>query len=74
MSRSPSPVVTVQRAAPRDRLPLPRMLELYQLDLSDLWDQNLDEHGEYGYALDRFFAEHRLATGPWQGTVQCFVA
>lgn len=34
------------------------MLELYQHDLSDLWDQDLDARGEYGYALDRF----------WQGT------
>jgi predicted acetyltransferase len=30
------------------------MLELYQYDLSDIWDQDLDTHGEYGYALDRF--------------------
>lgn len=31
------------------------MLELYQHDLSDLWDQDLDCHGEYGYALDRYW-------------------
>ena len=31
------------------------MLELYQHDLSDLWDQDLDAHGEYGYALDRYW-------------------
>jgi len=31
------------------------MLELYQHDLSDIWDQDVDPHGEYGYALDRFW-------------------
>ena len=38
-----------------DRLPIQRMLELYQHDLSDIWDQDLDAHGEYGYALDRYW-------------------
>jgi predicted acetyltransferase len=33
------------------------MLELYQHDLSDIWDQDLDSHGEYGYALDRFWQD-----------------
>ena len=31
------------------------MLELYQHDLSDIWDQDLDFHGEYGYALDQYW-------------------
>ena len=31
------------------------MLELYQHDLSDIWDQDLDSHGAYGYALDRYW-------------------
>ena len=44
-------------ADPTDRLPLYRMLELYQHDLSDIWDQDLDEHGEYGYELDRFMRQ-----------------
>ena len=39
----------------QDRLALLRMLELYQHDLSDIWDQELDAHGEYGYALDRYW-------------------
>lgn len=44
------------RIAPQgDRLPIQRMLELYQHDLSDIWDQDLDPHGEYGYALDRYW-------------------
>ena len=42
-------------ATPQERLPLYRMLELYQYELSDIWDQDLDLHGEYGYALDRFW-------------------
>jgi predicted acetyltransferase len=47
----------VRRAAPVDRLPLFRMLELYQHDLSDIWDQDLDAHGEFGYALDRYWRD-----------------
>lgn len=45
----------IRTARPEDRLPMRRMLELYQHDLSDLWDQDLDAHGEYGYALDRYW-------------------
>lgn len=44
-------------ATPADRLPIYRMLELYQHDLSHIWDQDLDIHGEYGYALDRYWDE-----------------
>jgi predicted acetyltransferase len=44
-------------AGPDDRLPVYRMLELYQHDLSDIWDQDLDVHGEYGYELDRFWKQ-----------------
>jgi predicted acetyltransferase len=47
----------VVTAGPADRLPLYRMLELYQHDLSDIWDQELDIHGEYGYELDRFMSQ-----------------
>ena len=46
----------VRPAAPEDRLPIQKMLELYQHDLSDIWDQDLDIHGEYGYSLDRFWS------------------
>jgi predicted acetyltransferase len=45
----------IRAALPADRLPIQRMLELYQHDLSDVWDQDLDCHGEYGYALDRYW-------------------
>jgi predicted acetyltransferase len=49
----------VRLATPDDRLPLYRMLELYQHDLSDVWEQDLDSHGEYGYPLDRFWHDPR---------------
>ena len=37
-----------------DRYTIQRMLELYQHDLSDIWDQDLDSQG-VGYALDRYW-------------------
>ena len=49
--------IEIARASLEDRLPVFRMLELYQHDLSDIWDQDLDEHGEYGYELDRFMRQ-----------------
>jgi predicted acetyltransferase len=47
----------VRIANPDERLPLYRMLELYQHDLSDIWDQDLDTHGEYGYDLNRYWKD-----------------
>ena len=47
----------VRRASADDRLPIYRMLELYQHDLSDIWDQELDARGECGYSLDRYWQE-----------------
>ena len=47
----------VRPAMPDDRLPVARMLELYQHDLSDVWDQDLDAHGEFGYALDCYWRD-----------------
>jgi predicted acetyltransferase len=47
--------VDVANAA--DRIPICRMLELYQYELSDIWDQDLDTHGEYGYSLDRYWSD-----------------
>jgi predicted acetyltransferase len=46
----------ITAATAADRLPIYRMLELYQYELSDIWDQDLDAHGEYGYALDRYWS------------------
>ncbi len=47
----------IRPATADDRLPLYRMLELYQHDLSDVWEQDLDSHGEYGYALDDYWGD-----------------
>jgi len=63
----------IRRATAADRLPLLRMLELYQHDLSDKWDQELDSHGEYGYSLDRYWKQPNchpfvaLANGHYAG-------
>jgi predicted acetyltransferase len=51
----------VRRATNTDRAALGRMLELYQHELSDIWPQDLDEHGQYGYRLDKFFGHDKCA-------------
>jgi predicted acetyltransferase len=51
------PPLTVARAGLGERELLSRMLELYQHDLSDIWDQDLTERGEYGYSLDRYWKD-----------------
>lgn len=49
------------------------MLELYQYELSDIWDQQLDENGTFGYDLSshvegrRFFAHVALVDGHYAG-------
>jgi predicted acetyltransferase len=53
------PDFELRSAAPSDRLPIYRMLELYQHDLSDVWDQDLDGHGEYGYQLDEYWSDKK---------------
>lgn len=40
-------------ARPEDFPALEQMLELYQHDLSDIWDQDLEADGRYGYDLAR---------------------
>ena len=47
--------IAIRPASREDRLPVQRMIELYQHDLSDIWKQDLDSHGEYGYALDQYW-------------------
>ena len=60
-------------ATPGDFAAVRRMLELYQYDLSDIWDQDLDANGEYGFTLDkhvraeRFFAHVALIEGHYAG-------
>jgi predicted acetyltransferase len=49
--------VEIRAARAEDRPALQRLLELYQYELSDIWDQDLDAHGEYGYALGRFWSD-----------------
>lgn len=55
----PPSTIDIRIATADDRLPLYRMLELYQYELSDIWDQDLDAHGEYGYALDHYWGDER---------------
>ena len=56
-----------------DFVPLKRMLELYQYEISDMFDQDLDTLGEYGYDLTRhiegkrFFAHVVLVDGRYAG-------
>jgi predicted acetyltransferase len=47
--------IEIRTATADDQQPLSRMLELYQHDLSDIWDQDLDAHGLYGYQTDWYF-------------------
>jgi predicted acetyltransferase len=47
----------VTAALSSERELLQRMLELYQHDLSGIWDQDLDACGEFGYSLDRYWRE-----------------
>ena len=60
-------------ARPEDFPALQQMLELYQYELSDIWDQHLDEDGRYGYDLSRhregrrFHAHIALESGRYVG-------
>jgi predicted acetyltransferase len=47
----------IRIASAAERPVLFRMLELYQHDLSDVWDQDIDEQGEYGYPLDQYWSD-----------------
>jgi predicted acetyltransferase len=51
---SPTSTLEIRRAERKDDRALAQMLELYQYELSDIWDQDLDENGAYGYDLARF--------------------
>lgn len=60
-------------AAAGDFGALQQMLELYQHDLSDIWHQDLDHEGRYGYDLSRHrdgvtsFAHVALLDGAYAG-------
>ena len=60
-------------ASPEDFPAVEQMLELYQYELSDMWDQDLDAKGRYGYDLSRhkeglrFHAHVALENGRYVG-------
>lgn len=57
MNKSTPPVdFEVRPAAASERRALFNMLELYQHDLSDVWDQDVDEQGQFGYELDSYWS------------------
>ena len=60
-SPSPLPQVEFRLANWADKPVLQRLLELYQYELSDVWPQTLNIHGEYGFAVDRYLRNPRLA-------------
>jgi predicted acetyltransferase len=51
--------LTIHQARAEDFPALEQLLELYQYELSDIWMQDLDERGRYGFDLTR----HRRAEG-----------
>lgn len=59
--------------AAADRVALQRMLEPYQHDLSDLWDQDLDARGEMAALTGGQYRDERLSSGAWQGQVRRFI-
>src|SRR6187402_2154268 len=56
----PMPDITFRIAQWQDKPVLSRLLELYQYDLSEVWPQDLNLHGEYGFAVDRYLRNPRL--------------
>ena len=54
-----SMAIEVAAAPPEQGDALANMLELYQHDLSDIWQQDLDERGRYGYDLSRYWSDAR---------------
>lgn len=56
-----APTFSFRTAQWDDRPVLARMLELYQYDLSDVWPQDLNVHGEYGFAVDRYLRNPELS-------------
>ena len=63
----------LRKAQPEDFRALEQMLELYQYELSDIWHQELDDQGRYGYDLarhkegTRFHAHVALEGGHYAG-------
>ena len=65
--------IECRTARPADFPAIEQMLELYQYELSDIWDQDLDATGRYGYDLSRhregqrFHAHVALENGRYLG-------
>lgn len=47
----------VRPAAAQHRAPISHMLELFKHQLSDIRAQHIDERGEYGFTLDRYWSQ-----------------
>jgi predicted acetyltransferase len=54
------PDIVIRTAVWEDKTVLSRLLELYQYDMSEIWPQALNAHGEYGFAVDRYLRNPRL--------------
>lgn len=54
------PDIVIRTAVWQDKTVLSRLLELYQYDMSEIWPQALNAHGEYGFAVDRYLRNPRL--------------
>ena len=53
------PEITFRVATWDDKTVLRRMLELYQYELTDVWPQDLNEHGEYGHVgVERYLGRN----------------
>ncbi len=52
--------LTLRNALPDDFAALQQMLELYQYDLSDIWQQDADTEAKYGYNLERYQLDERF--------------
>lgn len=56
------PAITLRRAEWHDKSVLRQLLELYQYDMTDVWPQDLNEHGEFGHVgVERYLRNPRLA-------------
>ena len=54
------PDISIRTAMWEDKTVLARLLELYQYDMSEIWPQTLNAHGEYGFGVDRYLRNPRL--------------
>jgi len=55
------PEITFRKAEWQDKRVLTQLLEFYQYDMGEYWPQDLDIHGEYTFAVDRYLRNPRLS-------------